>query len=394
VSAYPDALARLNRQGAARWRSGHPWVYRAGVALVEETTGTEPVARVVDPDGRFLGQAFLSRESQITLRRLTEREEPVDRAFLRERVADAVAYRHRVLPGREAVRLVFGESDGLPGVVVDRYREHLVVQLLSWGADALTGEFTGILQEVLSPASILARHDPSVRALEGLPREVKQLAGTTPDSIPFREGDLVLAADPRGGQKTGAFLDQFENHLVAARLARGRVLDAFSYTGGFGLAAARAGAEEVIAVDVSASALSLGRTQGERNGLEQVRFVEANAFDFLKEEDRARSLYDMVVLDPPAFAKNKQELDGALRGYKEINLRAMKLLRPGGILVTCSCSYHVSEALFDEVLGRAAGDVHRGFRVVDRRRQSPDHPVRTGFPESLYLKCQILERLD
>jgi 23S rRNA (cytosine1962-C5)-methyltransferase len=394
VNPFAGALARLNRQGAARWRSGHPWIYRAGVAVVEEDTGNEPVARVVDGEGRFLGQALLSRASQITLRALTRREEPVDRAFFRDRVAEAVRYRERRLPGREAVRLVFGESDGLPGLVVDRYGDHLVVQLLAQGTNALGPEIAAILQELLSPASILARNDPSVRSLEGLPREVTQLWGRTPERVDYRQGDLVLSADLRGGQKTGAFLDQVENQEAASRLARGRVLDAFSYSGGFGLAAAKAGADEVVAVDVSAAALAAGREQAARNGLESLRFVEANAFDFLKEEDRRHSLYDMVVLDPPAFAKNKQELEGALRGYKEIQLRAMKLLAPGGILVACSCSYHVSEALFDEVLGRAAGDVHRAFRVADRRRQSSDHPVRLGFPESLYLKCLFLERQE
>jgi 23S rRNA (cytosine1962-C5)-methyltransferase len=392
VTPYPDALARLNRQGAARWRSGHPWVYRTGVAEVEETTGREAIARVLDPEGRHLGWAFLSRRSQITLRALSRREEPVNRDFLRERLAAAAAYRERVLPGRRALRLVFGESDGVPGLIVDRYDEHLVVQFLSWGADALRDEFTGLLQELFSPLSILARNDAGVRGLEGLPREVVQLAGETPSSVLYPEGEILLAADPRGGQKTGAFLDQIENHLLAGRLARGRVLDAFSYTGGFALAAARGGAE-VTAVDVSAPALAAAGENAARNGIGNVRFLEANVFDFLKEEDRNLAVYDMVILDPPAFAKNKSELEGALRGYKEINLRAMKLLAPGGTLFTCSCSYQLSEAAMDDVLARAAADVHREFRVVERPRQSPDHPVRVGFPESLYLKCRVLERM-
>ncbi|HYV50909.1 MAG TPA: class I SAM-dependent rRNA methyltransferase, partial [Dongiaceae bacterium] len=336
MNPYDLALVRLNRVGVTRWRSGHPWIFRAGIALVEETTGHEGLARVLDPDGRVLGTATLSRESQITLRRLGPGE-TVDRELLRRRLDDAIAYRERVLPGHEATRLVFGESDGLPGLIVDRYGPHLVVQFLSFGAHILVDEIVALLEERLSPASILARNDPAVRALEGLPRETVQLRGETPEHIPFREGSVTLIADPRSGQKTGAFLDQSENRLRAALLARGRVLDAFAYTGAFALQAARH-ADEVIAVDVSAPALAQGREQASRNDLENVRFMEANVFDFLKQEDRAGSTYDTVILDPPAFAKNKQELDGALRGYKEINLRAMKILKPGGILITCSCS--------------------------------------------------------
>jgi len=389
VNPYDLADVRLNRTGLARWRSGHPWIYRAGIALVAETTGREGLARVLDPEGRAIGTALLSRESQITLRRLGTGD-TVDREVLRRRLDDAILYRERVLPGHEATRLVFGESDGLPGFIVDRYGPHLVLQCLSFGAQVLSDEMVTLLEERLSPASILARNDPAVRALEGLPREVVALRGDPPERVTYREGTLTLSADLRSGQKTGAFLDQSENRLRVAALARGRVLDAFAYTGGFALHAAGQ-ADEVTAIDVSASALAHGREEATRNGIENVRFVEVNVFDFLKQEDRAGSVYDTIILDPPAFAKNKQELEGALRGYKEINLRAMKILKPGGILVTCSCSYQLSEPLMDEVLERAAGDVRRTFRVRERRHQAADHPVRTGFPESLYLKCQILE---
>ena len=389
VSPYDLADVRLNRAGLARWRSGHPWIYRAGVALVEEATGREGLARVLDPEGRLLGTAMLSRESQITLRRLGP-EERLDREGLKRRLMAAAAYRERVLPGREATRIVFGESDGLPGLIVDRYRDHLVAQFLSFGAHVLTEEIAALLDEILSPTSILARNDPSVRNLEGLAREVVTLKGEPPKTVSFREGNVTLTVEPATGQKTGGFLDQSENRLRAGALAHGRVLDAFCYSGAFALQIAR-NAEEVIAVDVSAPALARGREQAAENGIENIQFVEANVFDFLKEEDRSGHTYDMVVLDPPAFAKNKQELEGALRGYKEINLRAMKILKPGGILVTCSCSYQLSETLMDEVLARASGDVGRSFRVRERRLQSPDHPIRAGFPESLYLKCQILE---
>jgi 23S rRNA (cytosine1962-C5)-methyltransferase len=393
VTGYPSADVRLNPRGLARWRSGHPWIYRGGIEMVEESTGAEAIARVHDPRGRFLGQSLLSRESQITLRFLTRREEPVNAGFIGDRLGRAAAFRERHLPGRDAVRLVFGEADGLPGLVVDRYGRHLAVQFLAWGMDALSGDITEALRGRIEPESILARNDPAVRGLEGLPRAVTQLYGETPDAVTYHEGDLELSADLRRGQKTGAFLDQVENHLLAGRLAHGRVLDVFTYTGGFALAAAR-NAESVTAVDTSADALQIAQTQAARNGLENVTFVEANAFDYLKDADRRGDRVDMVILDPPAFAKNKGELDGALRGYKEINLRAMKILKPGGILLTCSCSYHLSEQLMDEVLSTAAADAHRAFRVLERRRQAPDHPVLLGFPESLYLKCQVLELLD
>jgi 23S rRNA (cytosine1962-C5)-methyltransferase len=392
VTGFPTADARLGRQGMARWRTGHPWIYRAGVAEVVEDTGNEPVARVLDPRGRVLGQALLSRESQITLRVLTRSPDPVDRALLRNRLEHAIAFRRDALPHRDAVRLVFGESDGLPGLVVDRYRNHLVVQTLAWGMAALEAEIVELLRSLLSPESILARNDASVRTLEGLPREVAQLFGDTPDSVAYAEGDRILTAALRTGQKTGAFLDQVENHLRAGALARGRVLDMFCYTGGFALAAS-GGAETVTAVDSSGAALERARAHAEANGIGNVTFVEANAFDFLKQEDREGRAYDVIVLDPPAFAKNKRELEAALRGYKEINLRAMKLLSPGGTLITCSCSYHLTEEGMDGMLAQAAVDVNRVFRVRERRLQPPDHPVRVGFPESLYLKCQVLERI-
>lgn len=393
MTAYARATARLNPHGVTRWRSGHPWVYRAGVEVVEEDTGREGLAEVVDPRGRVLGQALLSRESRITLRRLSTGDAPVDRALLHARLAAALAFRERALSGRDALRLVFAEADGLPGLIVDRYGEHLVVQTLAWGMDSLREEIVSLLEELVSPSSILARNDPAVRTLEGLPREVVQIRGETPPRVTYREGDLVLEADLRRGQKTGAFLDQVENHLLAGRLARGRALDMFTYGGGFALAAA-GGAEEVTGVDSSREALSIARRHAERNGIKNVTFTEANAFDFLKEEDRRRSTYDLVVLDPPAFAKNKRELESALRGYKEINLRAMRVLSPGGILITCSCSYHLGEPLMEEMLARAAADARRSFRVLERRRQATDHPVRLGFPEGLYLKCQVLEALD
>ena len=391
-SRYAIADAHLNRQGLSRWKSGHPWIYRAGVAMVEESSGNEAIARVLDARGGVLGMALLSLESQITLRILCREDVPIDREFFRTRLESAMDWRARIFPGREAVRLVFGESDALPGLILDRYGEHLVIQTQAWGTDALQDELVELIQELRKPESILARNDSAVRSLEGLSRTVTQLVGTTPEWVSYRQGNRSMRADLHRGQKTGAFLDQYENHLMVGGLAKGRVLDAFCYSGGFALAATES-AEEVIGVDTSKPALKQARIQAKINGITDVQFVEANVFDFLKHEDRQKEKYDMVILDPPAFAKNKRELESALRGYKEINLRAVKLLRPGGVLVTCSCSYHLSETLMDEVLSRAAVDARATFRILDRRHQALDHPVRTGFPESRYLKCQVLERM-
>lgn len=389
---YPAADAVLNASGVKRWKTGHPWIYRAGIEVVEEETGREAVARVLTPTRRDLGWAMLSRESQITLRRL-DTQDPPDRAYLRGRIAAAVETRRARLPGRDAYRAVFGESDGLPGLVVDRYGEHLVAQFLTWGMDALRNEVVALLQEVLAPKSILGRNDTPVRRHEGLPLIVTELAGSVPETAVYHEGDLEFTADPRHGQKTGAFLDQVDNHLRAGSLARGRVLDLFTYAGGFALAAAR-NAAQVTAVDTSAGTLALAARHAAANRIDSVLFQEANVFDYLRDRDRAGDRFDVVILDPPAFAKSKSDLPGALRGYKEINLRAMKILDRGGILVTCSCSYHMSPALLMEVLERAAADARRPFRVVERRGAGPDHPVRLGFPESEYLKCVVLEVLE
>ena len=389
----PFAEARLTPQGASRWRSSHPWLYRAGVEVVEERTGEEPLAQVMDPEGRVLGHALLSRESQITLRRLTRNPEPVTPHDIRERLQRAVAYRKRIYPDRDAMRLVFGESDDLPGLIVDQYGKHLVIQTLSWGMASLQEMLVQQLVDICNPESMRTRNDPSVRKLEGLPRSVEQVFGETPDLVEYHEGDIAFEADLRKGPQTGAFLDQVANHLRVGQLAHGRVLDMFTYTGGFALAAAR-GADQVVAVDTSKPARKAAAEAARRNGIENVTFVDQNAFDFLKKEDKENSTYDLIVLDPPAFAKNKRELDAAMRGYKEINLRAMKLLNPGGILCTFSCSYHLTEPRLDEVLSKASAHAQKLFRMVERRRQSADHPVLLGFPEGLYLKGQILERVE
>jgi 23S rRNA (cytosine1962-C5)-methyltransferase len=346
--------------------------------------------RVLDPQGRFLCWSSYSAVSKIALRRLSREEAPPDAALFAARAEEAWAWRREVVADATGYRLVFGESDGLPGLVADLYGEHLVVQVLTAGAGAFLEPVLDVLAARSGARSVLARNDPAVRAMEGLPREVLQLRGTTPRRVEVREGEVVTLVDPWEGQKTGAFLDHRENRLAAAALARGEVLDVFAYHGSFALHAARAGAR-VEAIDTSQEALARGRENARRNGVEdRVTFTAGNAFDLLRQREAEGRRYALVFLDPPAFAKSRADLEAARRGYKDVNLRAMRLLAPGGILVTSSCSYHMAEADLLEVLASAAADVGRAFRVMDRRTQSKDHPILLGFPESHYLKCLAL----
>jgi 23S rRNA (cytosine1962-C5)-methyltransferase len=316
----------------------------------------------------------------------------VDPAFWGRRLDAALALREVLFPEATALRLVYGESDGLPSFIADRYGDYLVVQLLSQAAERLRDVWVGHLIGRLAPRGVLARNDVRVRELEGLPATVELLHGNVPDTVEVRLEDVRLIADLRGGQKTGAFLDQRENYRAAGALARGRVLDAFSFQGAFALHAAR-GAERVEAVEISAAAVRRGEEGVRLNRLENVSFVEANAFDYLHEMDARGERYDMVILDPPAFAKNRRALEAGLRGYKEINLRALQILEPGGCLVTCSCSYHVDEAAFEEIVWSAAVDAGATVTVVEKRRQARDHPIVLGVPETYYLKCLVLRKL-
>ncbi len=378
----------INVAGAERLAAGHLWVFRPQIIRGQPEDGA--VVRVTDQRGRFHGMAFYSARSAIALRLLTRAERPIDGDFLREQVTAARARRARLLPGVSAYRLVHGEADGLPGTIIDVYGEHLVVQTLTAGSERLIEPLTAALGTVMDPASILLRNDPAVRRLEGLARDVRQLRGTTPPRLHVREGSIHLTADCWRGQKTGLFLDQRENRIAVERLGGRRVLDCFTYEGAFALHAA-AFADEVIAVDVSREALARVTAHADMNGFAHVRAVEGNAFDVLRSYAAAGERFDLVILDPPAFAKNRAALPGALRGYKEINLRAMKLLVPGGRLVTASCSYHLSEPQFELMLREAAADAKRAGRVLARRGQAVDHPVLLGVPETSYLKCWVLE---
>lgn len=379
---------RVNRKAADRVASGHPWIFASDVADRGEAQPGDAV-KVADPRGRPIGVAHYSSTSQITLRLLSSKPEPIDQEFFRRRLSAAIRHRERVVKDSNACRLVFSEADLLPGLIVDRYDAYLVIQTLSQGMDRARDLIVHCLKELVSPAGILARNDAAVRKLESLPLEVVVLSGEVPERVAIEMNGLHLEADLLKGQKTGVYLDQRENYIAAASHAHGRVLDCFTSTGGFALHTARR-AESVEAVDSSANALATAESNARANSISNIQFRQADVFDFLSGIDRK---YGTIVLDPPAFAKSRKMLDDAAKGYKEINLRALKLLEPGGILVTCSCSHHVSEAMLFEIVAEAALDAGKTLRVLERRTQAADHPILLTVPETLYLKCQILEVL-
>ena len=381
----------ITARGEQRVRSGHPWIYRADVADVDASGGD--IVSVIGPRRRTIGHALFSDRSQIPLRMLSVGDAPADQALIRTRLESAIRFRETLKIDATAYRLVHGEADLLPSLIVDRYGEHVVVQALSQGMDRLLPEVTELLVERLNPAGILARNDPKVRALEGLEQHVRVLHGTIPESIIVREGPVEYDVDLRKAQKTGLFLDQRENREAAAQYAHGRLLDCFSYHGGFALRLAR-GCTEATAIEISGDAVARIVANAARNGVPHLRVLEANAFDELRRLERAGERYNTVVLDPPAFAKNKASVPGAIAGYKEINLRAMRLLAPGGYLITCSCSYNVNEGMFSAILHEASVDSHVPVTVVEKRMQGRDHPVLVGVPETHYLKCFILRRVE
>ncbi len=380
----------VTRRGAERISGGHLWIYRSDVRSAQAASGD--VVRVNDEQGRLVGRAFWSDRSQIALRFLTRQDEPVDRAFFAARLRAAAEYRQSVVEDTECFRLVYGEGDLLPSLIVDRYGDYLVVQTLSQGTDRRKEEFVSLLNEQFSPRGVLERNDAKSRLLEGLPQTVSVLFGEIPTEAAVHMNGIAFQVDLRHGQKTGTFLDQRENYRAAEHYLRGEVLDCFCYQGGFALHAARR-ADRVEAVDISAEALAYTRRNAEFNATSKITVREGNVFDVLKEYDQAGRKFDAVILDPPAFAKSRSAVEAACRGYKEINLRSLKLLRRGGVLVTCSCSYHVPESRFGEILWEAAVDVGADLRVIERRGGSRDHPPLLTVPETIYLKCFILSRL-
>ena len=380
----------ISPRGEERIRNGHPWIYRSDVVEVDAAGGD--TVRVTSTRGRPIGYALYSDRSEIAIRLLTRQDEAPTIETWRERIAAAIAYRATLRIDATAYRLVHGEGDRLPSLIVDRYDDYLVVQTLSQGSDRMLPQIVDLLVSIAQPAGILARNDPKVRALEGLEQKVEVLFGTVPESIEVREGRVSYEVDLYRGQKTGLFLDQRENREAAARYARGRLLDAFSYNGGFGLALAPL-CDRVLAVDISEEAVARIGANAARNELKNVEARAMNVFDELRELERGGERFDTIVLDPPAFAKNKAAVPKALSGYKEINLRALKLLEPGGFLITCTCSYNVREADFADLLASAAVDAHADVTVVEKRTQSRDHPILMTVPETYYLKCFILRKL-
>jgi 23S rRNA (cytosine1962-C5)-methyltransferase len=380
---------RVSRKGASRIESGHPWIFTSDILDRGHASGGDAVL-IVDPSGAVLGTAHYSDSSQISLRLLSERAETIDREFFLRRIAQAEAYRKRVVADSEAYRLVHGEGDQLPGLVIDRYGEYLTLQTLDQGMERAKAEIASCLEELFAPKGIVERNDVAVRKRETLPLQTGALAGDVPEAVVVRMNGFTLHADLLHGQKTGIFLDQRENYLAAARYGRGLVLDCFTSTGGFALHLAGR-CESVEAVDSSETALRTARLNCESNGIANVEIKEADVFDLLAGYSATHRHFDMVVLDPPAFAKSRQNLDAAIRGYREINRRALELLNPGGILVTCSCSHHLTEASLLEIVAMASLDTGRRLRVLERRMQAQDHPVLLTVPETLYLKCLILE---
>lgn len=380
----------ISKRGVDRVRGGHLWVYRSDVQAPQGVIGGDFV-RVEDSRGWFVGIATWSSRSQIALRFLSRESVPVDE-LLDERLRLAVELRERLFPGATAVRLVHGEGDLLPGLVVDRYGAVLSIQTLTEAMDQRRESIARRLMELTGATAVAERNDVFARRHEGLEQRKGMLVGEAPGPVEYREGDIVLRADPLEGQKTGAFLDQRENHILAGELASGRALDCFAYEGGFALQLARR-ATEVIAIDSSERAVESIRENAGRNGLTNVKTVAANAFDALRERAEAGERFDTIVLDPPAFTKSRDAIDSALRGYKEINLRALSMLNPGGILVTASCSYHVSEERFAEMLLGAAKDAGRSIQLLERRGAGRDHPVLMGVPETQYLKCFFVRAL-
>lgn len=379
----------IRKRGTDRIRRGHLWVYQSDV-LNNEAAPPGGIVSVRDERGAVFGKAFFSSKSQIALRFLARGDLAINEEFFQYRFDAADRLREQLGVDPLLSRRIYSEGDLLPGLILDRYGDRLVVQSLIQATDALQPFVIKMLTDRYQPRSILLRNDSRVRELEGLELRQEVIGEALPEMLVVNEDGKEIALSLTAGQKTGYYLDQRDNHRAARRYARGRALDAFSYGGGFALQISEV-CEHVEAVDISGAAVEMAKANADRNGLKNIECIEANAFDFLRERHKEGARYDTIILDPPAFAKNKESLESALRGYKEINNRAMRLLRPGGILITCSCSHHVSEGLFAEMLADAAKDAGCLARVLERRVQSADHPILLSVPETFYLKCFILQ---
>jgi 23S rRNA (cytosine1962-C5)-methyltransferase len=406
---------KISTRGAKRIRQGHLWVYRSDVPDSDAEGGA--IVRVVDDANNFVGQAFYSDASEIALRFLSTHDETIDRDWWRSRLRQCAQRRAGLARETNAFRLVYSEGDMLSSLIVDSYDGVMVMQNLSQGSERVKEMLVEVLSEEFSPRAIVERNDARVRGLEGLESRTgllwsapAELTGSPAGQPGWgdRSGDGALDSDgeieinqhgvkflvsPLGGQKTGAFLDQRENYLAARRVAHGRALDCFTFNGGFALHIAEA-CDSVIGIDISEDAIAAARRNAELNDTGNAEFRAANVFDALREMEAAGERFDTVILDPPAFARNRASVKSAIRGYNEINLRALKLLNPGGVLITCTCSYHISAQLFLEIIESAALDARRRLQIIEQRGQSSDHPVLLGVPETHYLKCVIARVVD
>ena len=394
-SQQPKNTAIISAKGAARVRDGHLWIYRSDVTTRPKVE-TGAIVQVTDNRGHFIAQAHFGAESEITLRLLTKEDAPINREFWRRRLMAAADWRRQIVTDTDAYRLVHSEGDYLPGLIIDRYGDCFVLQTLTRGMDLLKPMWVELLTEEFQPRLIVERNDAKVRQFEGLPMINSVLFakdGSTAAEFPITENGIRFQVDLLEGQKTGAFLDQRENRAAAMNYATGRGLDCFSFHGSFAMHLA-SDCDTVTAIDISEPAIERAQRNAELNGVTNIDFVAANVFDKLRDYDDAGEHFDTIVLDPPAFAKNRGSVEGALRGYKEINLRALRLLNPGGVLITCSCSYHVGEELFLEMLTDAACDAGRQVQLVEKRTQSRDHPILLTVPETYYLKCVVLRVME
>ncbi|HKS28264.1 MAG TPA: class I SAM-dependent rRNA methyltransferase [Pyrinomonadaceae bacterium] len=383
----------VTKRGAARVRSGHLWIYKSDVADTREAAGGS-VVRVLDERGRFVGRALYSDRSEISLRLLTTEDEEINREWWRRRLREAIGRRRAELtPETNACRLIYSEGDLLPSLIVDAYGDVLVLQTLSQGTESVKAMLVELLVEELNPRAVVERNDVRVRQLEGLEMRVGTVYGDEPGELEIIQHGIRFLVQPLGGQKTGSFLDQRENRLAARSHAWGHALDCFTFNGAFALHLAQK-CESVLGLDISADAVQAARRNAELNGMTNVTFSEANVFDALREMEQEGHRFGTIVLDPPAFAKNRGSVRAASRGYKEINLRAVKMLEPGGVLVTCTCSYHMSEEMFLEIVAAAAVDARRRLQLIEKRAQSSDHPILFGMPETYYLKCVIARVID
>jgi 23S rRNA (cytosine1962-C5)-methyltransferase len=382
--------AVISNKGLRRVQKGHPWVFESDIKHTDiDQAG---VIALLDAEGKILGQGLYNPLSKIAIRLMTSGQ-VIDEALVNKRTQAALFYRERVTNGWEAFRVIHSESDGIPGLTVDKYGEYLVLQQHSAALEPFMPVILETLKAHYHPKGILARNDSEIRKLEGLTQEVKVLFGEVPEEIAFKEGDITVVATPYTGQKTGAFLDQRENHVYAGSLSLGRALDVFSYHGGFALQLAKT-AQSVIAVDGSAAALSHVQKAAELNKLKNLQTLKGDAFEVLRDFVKKGERFDTIVLDPPAFAKGRTQLENAIAGYKDINIQALKLLNPGGRLITASCSYHLEEPMFYAMLLDAASDAGKQLRVLARRGQAACHPERFSMPETRYLKLAVLEVID